>query len=247
MLTTFSPLIHLWSPLVFINSFSLLSFIPPPVFFHSKLTIIFHPALVLPKFGPSLTHSLYQLLVSKLKPSWSKLSAPHGQIPRSNLVWSWCWSKALSVSLEEYDFWVGTQSPCESLKSPDKPGWEKSGVYTCRRTGAKLRQTDTQPDGGPCLGQEALWTLWRVSQKGEAADLTRQWAENKRRNERGPSVSPVYGPSLCLRLLERELYGRRSFTSMMVLLIVLVNIESCFSAPWIEKLTDRWIERQIGH
>lgn len=80
--------------------------------------------------------------------------------------------------------------------------------------------------------------LWRVSQKGEAADLKCHWAGDKRRNERGPSISPVYGPSLGLRLLERELYGRRSFTSMMVLLIVLVNIESCFSAPWIEKLTE---------
>lgn len=65
----------------------------------------------------------------------------------------------------------------------------------------------------------------------------------RERINRGPNISPVYGPSLCLRLLESELYGRRSFTSMMVLLMVLVNIESCFSAPWIEK-TDRQGDRK---
>lgn len=52
--------------------------------------------------------------------------------------------------------------------------------------------------------------------------------------------SPVYGPSLSLRLLESEQYGRRSFTSIMLLLVLLENIQSCCcSATQTERLTDR--------
>lgn len=39
-------------------------------------------------------------------------------------------------------------------------------------------------------------------------------------------ASPVYAPSLSLRLLVSEQYGRRSFTSI-VLLVLLANIQAC--------------------
>lgn len=59
------------------------------------------------------------------------------------------------------------------------------------------------------------------------------------------AASPAYGPSLSLRLLESEQYGRRSFTSIMLLLVPQENIQSCCcSAAHTEGLTARWSDRR---
>ena len=59
------------------------------------------------------------------------------------------------------------------------------------------------------------------------------------------AISPVYGPSLSLRPLVSEQYGRRSFTSIVPLLVLLVNIEACCcTAAQTERQTDSEGERK---
>lgn len=45
-----------------------------------------------------LTQFHHYFLFIKFK---GRLNFPHSHMPSSDLVWSWCWSKAFSVSLEE--------------------------------------------------------------------------------------------------------------------------------------------------